>query len=85
MAYETKELQGSLFKNQKREKDSQPNMTGSAKIGGVEYWISGWTKGEGEKRWISLAFKPKQDTAVPRDMDDKRPSRKEQDEDTIPF
>ena len=86
MAYETKELQGSLFRNQKREKDSQPNMTGSAKIGGVEYWISGWTKGEGEKRWISLAFKPKQDTVVPRDGDDKRPSRKEQDEDSqIPF
>jgi hypothetical protein len=84
MAYETKELQGSLFRNQKREKDSQPNMTGSAKIGGVEYWISGWTKGEGEKRWISLAFKPKDGTVVPKG--DKRPSRKEQDEDSqIPF
>lgn len=64
MAYEQKELSGSLFKNKKKEKESQPNMTGSALIDGVEYWVSGWTKGEGEKRWISLAFKRKDGTVV---------------------
>lgn len=66
MAYEQKDLQGSLFKNDKRTKDSQPNMTGSAKIDGVDYWVSGWTKGEGEKRFISLAFKKKDGTVVAR-------------------
>lgn len=80
MAYETKELSGSLFKNDKKEKETHPNMKGSAKIDGVEYWVSGWTK-EGKKgKWISLAFKPKED----QDHDDKRPSRKEPNED-IPF
>jgi len=59
MTFQLKEGQGSLFKNNKKEKDTHPNMTGSALIGGVEYWISAWTK-EGEKgRWQSLAFKPK--------------------------
>jgi hypothetical protein len=61
MAYEVRDLSGSLFKNDKREKDTHPNLTGSVLIGGVEYWASGWTKerANGEK-WISLAFKPKE-------------------------
>lgn len=59
MAYEQKEMSGSIFKNEKKEKDSHPNMTGSALIDGVEYWVSAWTK-EGKKgRWQSLAFKRK--------------------------
>ena len=80
MAFELKELQGSLFKNKKREKDSHPNMTGSAKIDGVEYWVSGWTKGEGDKRWISLAFKPKEGTLVAKPQ-----GKKADDLDSVPF
>lgn len=59
MAYEQRELQGSLFKNTKKEKDSHPNMTGTALIDGVEYWVSGWTKEGNGGKWISLAFKAK--------------------------
>lgn len=61
MAYETKELTGSLFKNEHKEKETHPNLQGSALIGGVAYWISGWTKtrDNGDK-WISLAFKQKE-------------------------
>lgn len=61
MAYEQRDLSGSLFKNDKREKDTHPNLTGTVMIGGVEYWASGWTKirPNGEK-WISLSFKPKE-------------------------
>jgi hypothetical protein len=60
MAYTHKENSGSLFKNEKREKDTHPNMTGTALIDGKEYWVSAWTK-EGEKgRWQSLSFKPKE-------------------------
>ena len=60
MAYATKELSGSLFKNDRKEKDSHPNLQGSALIDGVDYWVSGWTKtrDNGDK-WISLAFKRK--------------------------
>lgn len=63
MAYEQKELSGSLFKNEDREKETHPNLKGSALIGGVEYWISGWIKDtkKGDK-WISLAFKRKDGT-----------------------
>lgn len=61
MAYEQRDLSGSLFRNDKKEKDTHPNLTGSVMIGGVEYWASGWTKerANGEK-WISLSFKPKE-------------------------
>lgn len=78
MAYEPKENSGSLFKNEKKTKDTHPNLQGSALIDGVEYWVSGWTK-EGKKgKWISLAFKPKEG----QDHDDKRPRDRDE---SIPF
>lgn len=59
MAYEQRDNSGSIFKNEKKESEKHPNMTGSAMIDGVEYWVSAWTK-EGKKgRWQSLAFKRK--------------------------
>jgi hypothetical protein len=61
MAYEQKDLTGSLFTNKRKEKETHPNSAGSCLINGVEYWISGWTKttDKGEK-WISLSFKAKE-------------------------
>jgi hypothetical protein len=52
---------GVLFKNDRREKDSQPHATGSAMIDGVEYFVSAWTKEGAKGRFQSLAFKPKQE------------------------
>jgi hypothetical protein len=74
MAYEQRDLSGSLFKNDKREKDTHPNLTGTVMIGGVEYWASGWTKerANGEK-WISLSFKPKEANGAHRVADVARP------------
>ena len=60
MAYELKENSGSLFKNERREKDSHPNATGTALIGGVEYWVSAWTKEGAKGKFQSLAFKVKE-------------------------
>jgi hypothetical protein len=60
MAYELKDGQGSLFKNDRKEKDNHPGMTGSAMIGGVEYWVSSWKKDGSKGPWLSLAFKPKE-------------------------
>ena len=65
MAYELKEGQGSLFPNKRKETESQPNLTGTILLGGVEHWISGWVKltASGEK-WISLSVKPKEAKAA---------------------
>jgi len=44
MAYETKELSFSAFKNKRKEKDSHPDFTGEAKVNGQIYWVSVWEK-----------------------------------------
>ena len=84
MAFELKENSGSLFKNDRREKDTQPQAKGQAKIGGVLYWVSAWTKetNSGDK-YQSLSFTPKDDqprqpvkdaiASLPDDLDDEIP------------
>lgn len=58
---------GVLFRNDRREKESQANMTGRAdvvcshcgKTTGV--WVSAWTKiRENGEKWLSLSFKPRE-------------------------
>lgn len=44
MAFELNEGQGSLFGNNKKTKDTQPDWKGSIKIGGKVYRIAGWTR-----------------------------------------
>lgn len=94
MAYEQKDNSGSLFRNQKKEKDTHPNATGSAMIDGIEYWVSAWTKSDKNGNpWQSLAFKRKDDASERRSKaDDLRaggrgePRRMaEQIDDDIPF
>ena len=51
---------GALFKNKKRTNDRQPNLRGEVNAGGVEYWVSAWTKtSKAGERFISFALTPK--------------------------
>lgn len=83
MAFELKDNSGSLFKNDQKLTDSHPNAKGTAKIDGVEYWVSAWTKKDKNGNpWQSLSFTRK-DTAkeaAPRRQDAAPP-----DSDDIPF
>jgi len=59
MAYELKEGEGSLFENDKRDRETSPHKKGKCKIDGKEYYISCWhntTKNGAE--YLSLKFKP---------------------------
>lgn len=57
MAFEQRDNSGSLFKNDRREKDTHPHAKGSAMIGGVEYWVSAWTKEARDgSKYQSLSF-----------------------------
>lgn len=82
MAYQHKENSGSLFKNDKREKDSQPQAKGSALIDGVEYWVSAWTNTKDDgTRWQALRFERKeQQQAQQQPADDPAPF-----DDDLPF
>lgn len=73
MTYEYKDFSGSLFKNDRREKETHPHATGTALIDGIEYWISAWHKEGKNGKWLSLAFKKKdkQESRKP----DNQPSR----------
>lgn len=56
------ELRGVIFKNDRREKDTQPHAKGSCQIAGVEYWISAWTqKDKNGNPYQSLSFTAKQE------------------------
>jgi hypothetical protein len=84
MAYEHKANSGSLFGNDKKEKETQPDWKGSALIGGVEYWLSGWGK-EGR---LGLKFERKDEKkpeSKPVDKSYQEPIRDIIDEDSIPF
>lgn len=63
MAYEQKDLTGSLFKNDRKEKDTHADYRGSALIDGDEFWLDAWiNKDRNGNSYMSLKFKLK-DTA----------------------
>jgi hypothetical protein len=82
MAYEQRANTGAIFKNDKRDKDTQPQMKGSALVDGKEYWVSAWTnESEAGVKYQSLAFTLKEEqVSAPA-----RPSGSGFDETDIPF
>lgn len=63
MAYEHKENKGSIFKNDRKEKDTHPDYTGQINVAGTLYNISGWiNKSKSGKKYFGLSVsipKPK--------------------------
>ena len=74
---------GSVSKNLRKEKDTQPDIKGKATIAGVEYWIDGWQKESETGKWYSLSFKPKD--AKPEAKAAAKPPTNDPDDDSIPF
>jgi hypothetical protein len=60
-----RDMSGILFKNDRKEKDSHPDYTGSATVDGIEYYMSAWLKTGQKGKFMSFAFKPKQERAAP--------------------
>ena len=77
---------GILSRNDRKEKDSHPDMKGTINVDGVEYWLSGWTKTkkDGSGKFLSLNVEPKQQMAAAKPAP-KRQSKVEDMDDDIPF
>ncbi len=74
---------GALFRNDRKEKETHPDHTGTLNVGGKEYWLSAWVKtSKAGKKFFSLSVKPKEEKAPeqkstvdapPADFDDEIP------------
>jgi hypothetical protein len=67
---------GALFKAdaaKKRENPKRPDYEGSAEVDGVDYWISAWLKEGKSGKFMSLAFKPKEQRKSSREPGDDIP------------
>ncbi len=61
MAYEMKDNSGSLFRNDRKETDTQPEYKGSTLIDGTDFWLDAWiNESSTGVKYMSLRFKPKE-------------------------
>jgi hypothetical protein len=85
MAYDNRN-RGSIWKNDRKEKDEHPDFTGTLNVDGVEYWVNAWRRKEGasdKAPALTFSVRPKeakQPASKPRvarpasaDMDDEIP------------
>ena len=78
-----RELSGILFKNDKKtaDKPKWPDYQGTATIDGQELYISGWIKEGRNGKFLSLAFKSKDDQSAGASNGHRAPM----DDEDIPF
>lgn len=59
---------GILSKNDRREKDTHPEYTGTINVDGVDYWLSAWVKErkDGSGKFFSLSVRPKEQRQAPK-------------------
>lgn len=54
---------GALFPNDRKEKETHPDLRGSINVNGVDYWIKAWKKdAKSGVKFLSLAVNPKEET-----------------------
>jgi len=77
---------GIISRNERKEKESHPDMKGTINIDGVDYWLSGWTKTkkDGSGKFLSLSVELKEQKIAAKPAA-KRPSKVEDMDDDIPF
>lgn len=56
---------GVLFKNDRKDHESQPAYRGSINVDGVEFWLSAWIKDGQKGKFMSLSVTPKEPAKAP--------------------
>lgn len=93
MAFEQKDMTGSLFQNKEKKSDNFPDYSGSVKINGKDAWISGWRKTDKNgNTYLSLSLKYKDGTSARPTQEQKAQEFKDEakrvfdlDGDSVPF
>ena len=79
MAFTQNPNSGSLFKNDRKEKENHPDYKGSALVDGREYWVAAWIKkSKAGKTFMSMSYQLKDEQTKqvepgPTDLDDEIP------------
>jgi hypothetical protein len=84
---------GSIWKNEKKQKDTHPDFTGSLNVNGEEFWVSAWKRKEGASAKapaLSFSIQPKDESRQPaqtkQQSNEQKPGSGFDDfEDDIPF
>ena len=65
MAYEMKPESGSLFKNERKEKDTHADYRGDCVVDGQAYYMDAWVNiSKNGKKYLSVKFKAKGEKQV---------------------
>lgn len=65
MAYETKPETGSLFRNEKKEKETHADYRGECLVDGQPYYMDAWVNtSKNGKKYLSVKFKAKGERPV---------------------
>jgi hypothetical protein len=68
---------GRIGKNDRKEKDTHPDIKGDCEIDGVEYWVNGWRtmRKDGSGHFYQLRFNRKQEAKSSRAPAKAKPSQ----------
>jgi len=86
VAFEQKDNSGAVFVNDRKEQDTHPDRTGTARIDGVDYWVNGWLREtKSGKPYLALSFKRKEEANRKHVSDLRSASPRRDMGDPIPF
>lgn len=72
------ELSGALFRNDKKEKETDRDFQGEVTVEGKEYWISSWINESAKgRKYFKLSLSPKDEKPKSRDAAPAKPAPKQ--------